>query len=246
MILKQGHLQDDFHLGQPDWPEVIAETNLDLSQLLPSQRELSQLVDKLSDDKHYDDASALWAEVEEKCQQEFEQGKPMIGHEHPNGSHGKPALHAPSTIRFETEPHEAGTHANGNGKTSEEHDVSRKEGGARLAAQVHEGAQGRTGRKKQKQEDKRQQLYRAVKSADVLLRVYQVRCTGCSVFDNIARTHACEASSIRCRLRCVSKLRQQCLMYASYSGEAWSRSHAAMHSARYARALPARHVRYLC
>ena len=139
---------------------MIDDTNLDLSQLLPSKRELLSLINRLSPNDEQKDADTLWEEVEKKCKEECDEDQHRLAHPMSRQSMQR------TTINFSE---------NGGKGDTEDADMAQKTGGRKIAEELQ--ADPTTDRKARKMEDKRQELYRKVKSADVLLRLYQVRQT---------------------------------------------------------------------
>ena len=161
-------VQNDYSLGEPDWGEVTADTALDLQELLPTKKELLQLIERFGGtEEDAKVADELWhsAQKEEAAKQQA-------------GQHGdlqRSSLHRALDVDvMAMHRDEDSGPGEGSGK--------RGDAGKRMAQQLKEqddsALAGMAAKKERKQEShqaRRNEVYKSVHSADALLKMFQVR-----------------------------------------------------------------------
>jgi hypothetical protein len=155
-LVAQHPLQEDYSLGEPDWTQVIETTALDLSQLLPTKKELLQLIGILGGSKvNPDVAQELWKEMEED-----------IAQKHLNsageGSKGCSSIDLSNMSMYNV------------GEVGEQSMKATNAGGKRMAQELKAQAAQARNKLATRSESMQKNLYKVVHSADALLLKYQV------------------------------------------------------------------------
>lgn len=175
-------VQDDYSLGEPDWSEVTTDTALNLHALLPTKKELLQLIERFGGtEEDTEQADELWhsAQKEEAAKQRADR----------EGDLTRTSLR--NTLDMDAmAKHRASDGSSGNGSGHG------GDAGKQMAQEAKErdkgvGLTGAAAKKKKREkgrEAQRNEVYKSVHSADALLKMFQV-CTSQQLVPNAQRGH---------------------------------------------------------